>query len=84
MPVYLLNTHTTPFIDDASFHAKVNYLEGLWWGTPIRTTNSPLIDIGEGNPVVFIPILEHLEFVYARQPRTLSQTRRFILYRRPW
>src|SRR5947209_17751951 len=42
----------------------------------------PLIDIGEGLPFVFVPILEHLEFVYARQIRTFSQSRRVILYRR--
>jgi pimeloyl-ACP methyl ester carboxylesterase len=32
--------------------------------------------------LVFVPILEHLEFVYARQIRAFSQTRRVILYRR--
>ncbi len=42
----------------------------------------PLIDIGSGTPLVFVPILEHLEFVYARQLRTFSQTRRVLLYRR--
>ena len=41
-----------------------------------------LIDIGEGTPLVFVPILEHLEFVYARQIREFSQSRRVILYRR--
>jgi len=41
-----------------------------------------LIDIGEGEPLVFVPILEHLEFVYARQMREFSQFRRVILYRR--
>lgn len=41
-----------------------------------------LIDIGSGTPLVFVPILEHLEFVYARQIRAFSQTRRVLLYRR--
>jgi pimeloyl-ACP methyl ester carboxylesterase len=41
-----------------------------------------LIDIGEGPPLIFVPILEHLEFVYARQVRAFSQSRRVILYRR--
>src|SRR6266487_6968297 len=42
----------------------------------------PLIDIGKGEPLVFVPILEHLEFVYARQVRAFSKTRRVIMYRR--
>jgi pimeloyl-ACP methyl ester carboxylesterase len=41
-----------------------------------------LIDTGQGAPLVFVPILEHLEFVYARQVRFFSQERRVILYRR--
>src|SRR5438045_3932827 len=31
---------------------------------------------------VFVPIHEHLEFVYARQVRAFSTSRRVILYRR--
>ena len=42
----------------------------------------PVIDSGKGEPLVFVPILEHLEFVYARQVRAFSATRRVILYRR--
>ena len=80
-----LNTstpHSSPWIDDATFHADVAYLEALWQRTPIGSVDLPLIDIGQGPPLVFVPILEHLEFVYARQVRTLSQSRRVILYRR--
>jgi pimeloyl-ACP methyl ester carboxylesterase len=42
----------------------------------------PLIDVGEGLPLVFVPVLEHLEFVYARQIRSFCWSRRVILYRR--
>src|SRR5260221_9784592 len=44
----------------------------------------PLIDTGsdKGEPLVFVPILEHLEFVYARQVRAFGQRRRVIMYRR--
>jgi pimeloyl-ACP methyl ester carboxylesterase len=42
----------------------------------------PLIDLGVGDPLVFVPVLEHLEFIYARQVRFFSQSRRVILYRR--
>lgn len=76
------NVHTSPWIDTSTFHADVAYLEALWQRTPIGATDLPLIDIGQGAPLVFVPILEHLEFVYARQLRTLSETCRVILYRR--
>lgn len=70
------------WIDTDTFHDDVEYIESLWQRTPIGTVHTPLIDIGQGEPLVFVPILEHLEFVYARQVRTLSQQRRVILYRR--
>jgi pimeloyl-ACP methyl ester carboxylesterase len=73
---------TVPSIDKTTFHADVAYIESLWQRTPIGQLDMPLIDIGEGAPVVFVPILEHLEFVYARQIREFSQSRRVILYRR--
>jgi pimeloyl-ACP methyl ester carboxylesterase len=69
-------------IDDATFHADVRYIESLWQRRPIDGLDLPLIDIGTGEPLVCIPILEHLEFVYARQIRSLSETRRIIMYRR--
>jgi pimeloyl-ACP methyl ester carboxylesterase len=69
-------------IDDATFHADVAYLESLWRRVPIGAIDLPIIDIGAGAPIVFVPILEHFEFVYARQMRALSQSRRVILYRR--
>jgi pimeloyl-ACP methyl ester carboxylesterase len=70
------------FIDEATFHADAQYIESLWRRKPVGALDMPLIDIGDGAPLVFVPILEHLEFVYARQIRTFSQSRRVILYRR--
>ncbi len=69
-------------IDDATFHADVAYLESLWQRTPVGMVDMPVIDIGNGEPLVFVPILEHLEFVYARQIRAFRQSRRVIAYRR--
>jgi pimeloyl-ACP methyl ester carboxylesterase len=71
-----------PSIDETTFHADVEYIENLWRRTPIGLFDIPVIDVGEGVPLVFVPILEHLEFVYARQVRVFSQSRRVILYRR--
>jgi len=69
-------------IDDAGFHAEVDGLESLWRRRPVGAVDLPVIDVGEGEPLVFVPILEHLEFVYARQVRAFSRSRRVILYRR--
>ncbi len=73
---------TGPSIDEATFHTDVQYIETLWQRTLTGAIDLPLIDIGQGAPLVFVPILEHLEFVYARQIRAFSQSRRVIMYRR--
>ncbi len=73
---------TDSYIDASTFHADVEYIEKLWRRTTVGPFDIPLIDTGEGAPLVFVPILEHLEFVYARQIRAFSQSRRVILYRR--
>ena len=78
-----ITTDASPaFIDDATFHADVAHLESLWRRIPVGGLDLPIIDVGEGAPTVFVPILEHLEFVYARQVPALSRSRRVILYRR--
>jgi pimeloyl-ACP methyl ester carboxylesterase len=77
-----MSASTGASIDETMFHADVQYIEALWRRVPVGPLDMPLIDIGKGEPLVFVPILEHLEFVYARQMRTFSQSRRVILYRR--
>jgi len=77
-----VNRINPSFVDDTTFHTDVNYIESLWQRHTVGGVDMPIIDIGEGEPVVFVPILEHLEFVYARQIRALSQHYRVILYRR--
>ncbi len=77
----MLETHSAP-IDIATFHNEVNGLESLWRHVPVGAVDLPVIDVGEGEPLVFVPILEHLEFVYARQVREFARSRRVILYRR--
>lgn len=79
-----MSTETTlaPAIDANTFHADVEYIESLWRRRTITGVDMPVIDVGEGEPLVFVPILEHLEFVYARQIRYFSKFRRVIMYRR--
>jgi pimeloyl-ACP methyl ester carboxylesterase len=73
-----------PDIEADDFHADVQYIEARWRPITIGSVDVPVIDIGSGPgaPLVFVPILEHLEFVYARQIRQLSKLRRVIIYRR--
>ncbi len=77
-----MNTQISPAIDAAAFHADVQYIESLWQRRAIGKVDMPVIDIGKGEPLVFVPILEHLEFVYARSIREFSSSRRVMLYRR--
>lgn len=75
---------STSEIDAATFHADVQYIEALWQPVMVCQTEMQVIDVGShaGDPLIFVPILEQLEFVYARQIRAFSRTRRVILYRR--
>ena len=77
-----IQTNATPYVDETAFHDDVDYIESLWQRRAVGDVDMPIIDIGQGEPLVFVPILEHLEFVYARQIRHFSQFRRVILYRR--
>ncbi len=77
-----MSTSTQRWIDDRTFRNDVDYIEALWQQRMLGRLQLPLLDIGTGDAVVFVPILEHLEFVYARQIRALSQRYRVILYRR--
>ncbi len=66
----------------ATFHEDVAFLETQWQRVTVAGVDLPLLDLGTGSPLVFVPILEHLEFVYIRQVREFSSSRRVILYRR--
>ncbi|QBD81562.1 alpha/beta hydrolase [Ktedonosporobacter rubrisoli] len=77
-----MSAHSQRWVDDATFRKDVSYLESLWQRRPVGSLDLPILDLGQGEPLIFVPILEHLEFVYARQIRSFSKTRRVILYRR--
>jgi pimeloyl-ACP methyl ester carboxylesterase len=64
------------------FRADVEFIEASLKAQSIAGLSLPVLDRGTGEPLVFVPIHEHLEFVYARQIRTFSASRRVILYRR--
>ncbi|GAC1390562.1 MAG: hypothetical protein NVS4B11_10970 [Ktedonobacteraceae bacterium] len=76
---------TTPpqtWIDKATLQADIDYLDARWQRRPVGNEDKPIIDIGTGRPLVFVPILEHLDWVYSHQIQAFSQTRRVIFYRR--
>src|SRR5579864_15707 len=81
-----MTTSCEPMVKQCSaetFHADIEFLETKWQPVPIAAGNDvSVIDLGTGDPLVFIPIHEHLEFVYARQIHSFSASRRVILYRR--
>jgi pimeloyl-ACP methyl ester carboxylesterase len=64
------------------FHEDVQFIEANWKRISVAGVDLPVSDLGTGDPLVFIPILEHLEFVYARLIRIFSASRRVIMYRR--
>src|SRR5258708_36622949 len=77
-----MSAPTGSYIDESTFHTDVEYIETLWRRMPVGALDMPLIDVGRGEPIVFAPRLEHLEFVYTPQIRTLSESRRVIIYRK--
>jgi pimeloyl-ACP methyl ester carboxylesterase len=80
-----MSISTTPpqtWIDDATLQNDIDYLDSHWQRRPIGDEDKPIIDIGTGKPLVFVPILEHLDWVYSHQIQAFSQTRRVIFYRR--
>lgn len=79
---HIQRTNAPTFIDDDIFQSDVDYLASLWQRVPVGNRDVPVIDIGKGDPLVIVPILEHLDFVYAHQIQALSKTRRVIFYQR--
>jgi len=72
-----------PLVSDEQLDADLEYVEaGL---KPLRVAGweTRVFDQGTGEPILFIPILGHIEVIYARQLRDFSRDHRAITYRRP-
>jgi pimeloyl-ACP methyl ester carboxylesterase len=80
--VSISTTFPQTWIDEATLQADIDYLDSRWQRRAVGNEDKPIIDIGTGEPLVFVPILEHLDWVYSRQIQEFSQTRRVIFYRR--
>ena len=70
------------WIDTATLQADIDYLDTRWQRVAVGDEDKPVLAIGTGEPLVFVPILEHLDWVYSHQIQEFSKTRRVIFYRR--
>jgi pimeloyl-ACP methyl ester carboxylesterase len=72
-----------PLVSDEQLDADVTYVDAGLRHVRVDGWKTELFDTGEGDPILFIPILGHIEMIYARQLRDLSRDYRTITYRRP-
>lgn len=72
-----------PLISDEQLAADLAYVEGGLRPARVDGWTTAIFDRGEGEAVVCIPILAHVEVIYARQLRDLGRDHRAITYRRP-
>ena len=72
-----------PLVSDEQLDSDLAYLQEGFRHERIDGWETELFDRGEGDAIVFIPILAHVEVIYARQLRDFSRDHRAITYRRP-
>jgi pimeloyl-ACP methyl ester carboxylesterase len=72
-----------PLVSDEQLDADLAYVDEGLRHERIGTWETELFDAGQGDPVLFVPILGHVEVIYARQLRDFSRDHRAITYRRP-
>jgi pimeloyl-ACP methyl ester carboxylesterase len=72
-----------PLVSDEQLEADLELLESGLRPERIDGWQTELFDQGNGEPILFVPILGHVEVIYARQLRDLSRDHRTITYRRP-
>ena len=72
-----------PLVSDEQWDADQEYIRTNLQLKRVGTWETELIDLGQGDPILYVPILAHVEVVYARQLREFSRDHRALLYRRP-
>lgn len=72
-----------PLVSDEQWDADKEYIRTSLKPVKVGARTIEVIDLGQGDPIIFIPILAHVEVIYARQLREFSQDHRALLYRRP-
>jgi pimeloyl-ACP methyl ester carboxylesterase len=71
-----------PKISDEQWAADRAYVEGALKPFDVGSWQTKIFDQGEGEPILFIPIVTHVEVIYARQLREFARDHRVITYRR--
>jgi pimeloyl-ACP methyl ester carboxylesterase len=72
-----------PLVSDEQLEADLDFVESSLRHERIDGWETELFEQGEGEPILFVPILGHVEVIYARQLRDFSRDHRTITYRRP-
>ena len=72
-----------PLVSDEQLDADLAYVDEGLKHEQIGSWETELFDAGQGEAVLFVPILGHVEVIYARQLRDFSRDHRAITYRRP-
>lgn len=72
-----------PLVLDEELGADLEYVSTGLQPESIDGWTTELFDRGEGEAVLFVPILGHVEVIYARQLRDFSRDHRALTYRRP-
>ena len=72
-----------PLVSDEQLDGDLAYVDEGLRHERIGSWETELFDRGEGVAVLFVPILGHVEVIYARQLRDFSRDHRAITYRRP-
>jgi pimeloyl-ACP methyl ester carboxylesterase len=72
-----------PLVSDEQLDGDLAYVDEGLKHERIGSWETELFDAGQGEAVLFVPILGHVEVIYARQLRDFSRDHRAITYRRP-
>jgi pimeloyl-ACP methyl ester carboxylesterase len=71
-----------PLVSDAQWNEDREYVASRVKPLDAGGRKLGLIDQGEGDPILYIPLMSHVEVVYARQLRDFSRDHRTLLFRR--
>ncbi|MGH3104047.1 MAG: alpha/beta fold hydrolase [Gaiellaceae bacterium] len=72
-----------PVVSDAQLTADRDYLGSGLEPRQVAGWETEIFDQGSGEAILYVPILAHVEVIYARQLRDFGRDHRVITYRRP-
>jgi pimeloyl-ACP methyl ester carboxylesterase len=82
-PAELPRATEGPLVSDEQFAADREYVTAGLQPRRIDGFETAVFDQGDGEEILYVPILAHIEVIYARQLRDFSRDHRVITYRRP-